>query len=171
MAEIIDWARDLLVSRGALVETEEGGALRALLSRELAGALDAGDWLSLRFDAGAGSDDAGDWLERFGRLLPPDARVSCARPRRLQAVRPVDAGAVLERELVIQNGIFRLLEDYAATARYYFFTFPYTIESDETSQGVWTACLNASANSLVRQPKKEVSRISGASRCSSPQTS
>jgi hypothetical protein len=153
MAGIIDWARDLLVSRGALVETEEAGALRSMLSPELAGMLQSSDWLSLRLDAGAGSDDAGEWLERFGRLLPPEARVSCARLRRLQAARPVDSGAVLERELVIQNGIYRLLEDGQATARYYFFTFPYTIESDETSQGVWTACLNASANSLVRQPE------------------
>jgi hypothetical protein len=153
MAEIIDWARDLLVSRGALVETGEAGALSAMLSPELAKVLQAGDWLSLRFAAGAGSDDAGDWLDRFGRMLPPDARVSGARLRRLQAGRPVDAGAVLERELVIQNGIYRLLEDYQGVARYYFFTFSYAIESDETSQGVWTACLNSSANSLVRQPE------------------
>ena len=153
MAEIIDFARDLLVSRGALVETEEAGALSAMLSPELGAVLHAGDWLSLRFGAGAGSDDAGDWLERFGRMLPPDARVSGARLRRLQAARPVDASAVLDRELVVQNGIYRLLEDYQGTARYYFFTFSYAIESDDTSQGVWTACLNASANSLARQPE------------------
>ena len=153
MAEMIDWARDLLVSRGALVDAEEAGALSAMLSPELAGVLQASDWLSLRFGAGAGSDDPGDWLERFGRLLPPDARVSCARLRHPQAAKPVDAAVVLERELVIQNGIYRLLEDYQDTARYFFFSFPYTIESDETSQGVWTACLNASANSLGRQPE------------------
>ena len=151
MAETIDFARDLLVSRGALVETEQAGALTAMLSPELADVLQAGDWLSLRFGAGAGSDDAGDWLERFGRLLPGEARVVCARLRHPQEVRAVDAAAVLERELVIQNGIHRLVEDYQAMARYYFFTFSYTIESDETSQGVWTACLNALAQSLVRQ--------------------
>ena len=34
MTEMVDWARDLLMSRGALVETEEAGALRAMLSPE-----------------------------------------------------------------------------------------------------------------------------------------
>ena len=54
---------------------------------------------------------------------------------------------------MIQNGIYRLLDSYQETARYYFFfTFQYTIESDETGLGVWTACLNASAGSLVAQP-------------------
>ena len=151
MAEIIDWAKDLLVSRGALVETEEAGALRALLSPELAGELGASDWLSLRFGAGAGSDDEGEWLERLGRLLPPDARVIGARLRRPRPAPAVDVGAVLDRELVIQNGIYRLLDDYPETARYYFFNFQYTIEFDETSLGAWTVCLNPSARSLVHQ--------------------
>jgi hypothetical protein len=153
MAEIIDFARDLLVSRGALVETEEAGALTAMLSRELADALHASDWLSLRFGAAAGSDDPGEWLERLGRLLPADARLVSVRLRHPQAARAVDAAAVLERELAIQNGIHRLVEDYQGMARYYFFTLPYTIESDDTSQGVRMVCLNASANSLVDQPE------------------
>lgn len=161
MAEIIDFARDLLVSRGALVETERSGALTAMLSPELAGRLEAGDWLSLRFGAAGGSDDPGDWLERFGRLLPADARLCCARLRHPQAARAVDAAPLLERELVIQNGVHRLVEDYQTMARYYFFAFPYTIESDETSQGVWTACLNASANSLVRQPESLLLAVHG----------
>ena len=151
MAGIADWARDVLISRGALVETEEGGALRALLPPELAGALTSNDWLSLRFGAGAGSDDEGDWLERLGKLLPPEARVICARLRHPGLAPAIDAGAVLERELAVQNGIFRLLEHYQGTARYYFFSFQYTIESDETKLGLWTGCLNASAHSLVYQ--------------------
>jgi len=84
MPGIADWARDLLVSRGALVETEEG-AVRAMLTPELAGALHASDWLSLRFGAGAGADDESEWLERFGRLLPREERVIGARPRRPQS--------------------------------------------------------------------------------------
>jgi hypothetical protein len=153
MAEIVDWARDLLVSRGALVESEDSGALSAMLSPELARVLQAGEWLSLRFDAGAGSDDPGDWLERFGRLLPAEARLVSARLRGPQSVKPLDAATILERELVIQNGIYRVLEDYQDMARYYFFSLPYSIESDETSQGVYMACLNATANSLVRRPE------------------
>ena len=60
MAGIFEWARDLLISRGALVESEEAGALRAMLPSEVAAALGSSDWLSLRFGAGAGADDEGD---------------------------------------------------------------------------------------------------------------
>ena len=153
MGGIIAWANDLLMSRGALVETEEAGALRAMLSPELAGVLGSSEWLSLRFGSGAGSDDEADWLERLGKLLPADARVTGARRRLAKPLPPIDSARVLDRELVIQNGIYRLPEDRQETARYYFFNFQYAIESDETSLGVWTACLNASARSLVAQPQ------------------
>lgn len=153
MAAIIDWARDVLIGRGALVETEPDGALRAMLSAELADALGSSDWLSLRFGAGAGADDESEWLERLGRLLPADARVIGTRLRHPRPASPIDAGAVLDRHLVIHNGIYRLLGNAQGTARYYFFSFQYTIESDETSLGIWTACLNASARSMVYRPE------------------
>jgi hypothetical protein len=153
MIGIIDWARDLLVSRGALVETETAGALRAMLPAELAASLESGEWLSLRFGAGAGSDDENEWLDRLSRLLPADARVVSARLRRPTVVPPVDAAGALDRGLALQNGIYRVLEDHQQTARYCFFGFHYTIESDETSLGVVTICLNASARSLVLQPE------------------
>src|ERR1019366_6251432 len=91
MIDIVDWARDLLVSRGALVETEEAGALLALLPAELAAALESREWLSLRFGGGAGASDENEWLDRLSRLLPPDARVVSARLRRPVLVPPVDA--------------------------------------------------------------------------------
>src|SRR5215831_2726921 len=126
----------MLVSRGALVETDGARALRAMLPTELAVALESGEWLSLRFGAGAGSDDENEWLDRLSRLLPTDARVVSARLRRPGLVPPVNAIGVLDRGLALQNGIYRVLEDYQQTARYYFFGFQYTIESDETSLGV-----------------------------------
>lgn len=153
MIGLTDWARDLLVSRGALVENEEAGVLRALLPAELAAPLESGEWLSLRFGAGAGSDDENEWLDRLGRLLPRDARVVSARLRHPIVVPPIDAAGTLDRGLALQNGIHRLLEDYQQTARYYFFGFQYTIESDETSLGTVTTCLNASARSVVLQPE------------------
>jgi hypothetical protein len=151
MIEIVDWARDLLVSRGALVESEDDGALRALLPAELGASLESGEWLSLRFGAGAGSSDDVEWLERLSRLLPQDARVVNARLRRSVLAPPVDANDALDRGLALQNGIYRVLEDYQQTARYYFFGFHYTVESDESSLGVVTVCLNASARALVPQ--------------------
>jgi len=152
MTGILEWTRDLLLSRGALVEAEEAHALRAMLPSDVAAALGSSDWLSLRFGAGAGSDDEGDWLDRLGRLLPPEPRASAARLRHSQTPRPIDAAAVLDRELVIQNGIYRLPEEAPASARYYFFSFQYAIESDETSLGLWTTCLNATARAVGNQP-------------------
>ena len=111
MIDIVDWARDLLVSRGALVETEEAGALRALLPAELAAALESREWLSLRFGGGAGASDENEWLDRLSRLLPPDARVVSARLRRPVLVPPVDATGALDRGLALQNGICRVIED------------------------------------------------------------
>src|SRR5438552_9882755 len=129
MEGIAGWAKDLLMSRGALVEDDDTGAVRALLPPEVAGALDASDWLSLRFGAGAGADDESEWLERLGRLLPAEARVIGARLRYPRPAPPIDAGAVLDRHLAIHNGIYRLLGNGQATARYYFFSFQYAIES------------------------------------------
>jgi hypothetical protein len=143
------WAENLLTSRGALVESDEAGALRALLHPELASALGATEWLSLRFGAGAGSDDETEWLERLGHLLPSDARVVGARLRSHRPVRAIDSAAALDRELVINNGIYRLVDSYQTAARYYLFSFLYTIESDETSRGAWTVALNATARSIV----------------------
>ncbi|MEO8372436.1 MAG: hypothetical protein ABI806_24835, partial [Candidatus Solibacter sp.] len=145
MIRIVDWAKDLLVSRGALVESGEDGAVRALLPAEMGAALESGEWLSLRFGTQAGSSDEVEWLERLSRLLPQDARVVSARLRRSVLLPPVDPIEVLDRGLALQNGIYRVLDNYQQTARYYFFGFQYTIESDESSMGVVTVCLNASA--------------------------
>jgi len=146
------WAKDLLVSRGALVEDESGEALGAMLPSALAKSLEAQEWLSLNFGAGPGRDDATEWLERFGRLLPAAPLVTSARSRRSSILRAVNAASVLDRELVIQNGIYRSPEERQGIARYYIFQFPYTVESDETSQGLCIACINASVNSVVMQP-------------------
>jgi hypothetical protein len=69
--EITGWAKDLLVSRGALVEGQEADSFRALLPDEVSQAIGASEWLSLHFGAGPGADDPGEWLERLGQLLPP----------------------------------------------------------------------------------------------------
>src|SRR5437660_10788919 len=118
MPGMTEWAKDLLLTRGALVESEDAGSLRAMLPDGLAGVLESSEWLSLRFGAGPGSDDEGEWLERLGRLLPGDARVAGARLRRARPAPSVNPAAALERHLVIQNGVHRLLDHGPATARY-----------------------------------------------------
>lgn len=153
MLGIAEWARDLLLSRGALADTEDGDAIRAFLPEEVARSLGAQEWLSLRFGAGPGADDAGEWIERLGALLPAGHIVAAARPRNPARAFALDADAVLAHGLVIQNGIYRRLEDYAAVANYCAFTFEYAVESDDRSLGMTTVCLNATAQSEVPQPE------------------
>ena len=152
MNGLTQWARDLLMSRGALLEAD-GGPLRALLPAEVAGRLGCGEWLSLNFEAIAGADDSGEWLERLGALLAADCPAIGARLRDRSAVARCDAEGVLERELIVQNGVYRLVEDYSATAQYFLCTFQYTIESDERSIGFFTVAVNASSGSLAPQPE------------------
>lgn len=153
MIQLSDWARDLLVSRGALVESEREGVLRALLPPTVSAALTVGDWMSLDFGARTGADDPGEWLERLSALLPTPA-VAGARLRQHVAAGRIDAEAVLNRELVIQNGVWRLVEDYATAAPYYLFSFQYTVESDERSIGYVSVCLNGPARALLEQPER-----------------
>ena len=153
MMDLAEWAANLLLSRGALVEADGNGGIRALLPPSLAEQLGSSEWLSLKFGAEAGADDPGEWLERLGRLLPAESLVAGARLRAPLAAPPLDVAAMLERELVIQNGIYRLVEDFSARASCFFFTFQYTVESDERHLGMVTVCLNASARSLPPQPE------------------
>lgn len=154
MIQLSDWVRDLLLSRGALVEAEREGVLRALLPPEVSAALAAGDWLSLDFGARTGADDAGEWLERLSGLLPPQPTVAGARLRQRAATGRIDAEAILNRELVVQNGVWRLLEDFTATAPYYLFAFQYSVESDERTIGFLSVCLNGAARAMAEQPER-----------------
>lgn len=153
MIGIQDWVRDLLLSRGALVECDEGGGIRAMLPGDVAAALGASEWLSLDFRPHPGGDDPAEWLERMERLLPARLLVTGAQVRGLGPAAPIDVAAVLSTELAVQNGIYRLGGDLCANTSYLFFTFQYTVESDDRSLGFVTVCLNADARSVVMQPE------------------
>jgi hypothetical protein len=158
--QLSDWARDLLMSRGALVENEgenEGnteGVIRALVPPEVSAKLAVNDWLSLDFGARGGADDPGEWLDRLSTLLPASPTVAGVRLRMRPPVGRVDAEAILNRELVVQNGVWRLVEDYAAAMPYYLFSFQHTVESDERTIGYAAVCLNGAARSLAEQPER-----------------
>jgi hypothetical protein len=157
MVSVTEWARDLLLSRGALVEqggaegVEGDDALRALLPAEVAVALGAGEWLSLNFGNSAGADDPVDWMERLAPLLPSGTLVTGARLRLPAPAPRINTESVLAHELIIQNGIYRLVEDYSGSAEYFVFTFQYTVDSDERSTGLLKVALNAAAQSYVPQ--------------------
>src|SRR6266498_2820076 len=152
MTGLMEWTRDLLISRGALLEEGEG-ALRALLPADVAGALNTGEWLSLNFEATAGADDSAEWIDRLGALLPANCPVIAARLRDRSPVAAFDAAGVLDRELIVQNGVYRLVEDYSTLAQYFLCTFQYAVESDERSIGFFTVGVNAGAHSLAPHPQ------------------
>ncbi len=130
MIGIQEWICDLLMRRGALVESEEDGRTRALLPTEVAAWLGTAEWLSLDLGHGTAQDaarDDADWMDRMERLLPAQPLLVCARFLPSQSPPPVHTAAVLDSELAIQNGIYRLVEVCAATATYLIFTFQYTI--------------------------------------------
>jgi hypothetical protein len=156
MVSVTEWARDLLLSRGGLIEegrTEGLGddVLRALLPPDVAATLGVEEWLSLNFGARAGADDPVAWMERLARLLPAGNLVTGARLRFSSLTSRIHTESVLARELIIQNGIYRLVEDYSGTAQYFVFTFEYIVESDERSTGLVKVALNATAQSHVPQ--------------------
>src|SRR6266571_2625710 len=152
MRGLTEWTRDLLMSRGALLEEDES-ALRALLPGEVSQALGCGEWLSLNFETRAGADDGGEWLDRLGTLLPAGCPIVAARLRDRASVIGFDAAGVLDREFIVQNGVCRLIEDYSTFAQYFLCAFQYAVESDERSIGFFTVGVNASANSLAPQPE------------------
>jgi len=151
---IHDWICDLLMNRGALVEADEEGRIRAMLPADVAASLGATEWLSLDLRPRPGGDDAIEWMDRMERLLPAEPLLAGAQLRSGHSPARVDAAAILGSELAIQNGVHRLVEDYGAAATYLFFTFRYTVESDDRSVGIATVCLNADAGSLVTAPEK-----------------
>ena len=146
--------------RGAGGDGSRPGRCAPCSPAELAAALDPSEWLSLRFGAGAGADDEGEWLERLGRLLPARCRAwsapACAARCRCRRSMPPRCWIA---DLAIKTAFTACWRTARQTARYYFFNFQYTIESDETSLGSWTACLNASARSLVAQPEALLSAV------------
>ena len=154
MIQLSEWAHDLLASRNALVESEAGSPLRAILPPEIAKKLGVSDWLSLDFGTRAGADDATEWLERLSTLLPPSPMVVGARLRERRQAGRIDAASVLHCGLVIQNGVWRGVEDYAETAPYYWFSFQYAVESDERSIGYVTVGLNGRSRAGMEQPER-----------------
>jgi hypothetical protein len=154
MIQLSDWARDLLTSRGALVESESQGVLRALVPPEVSAKLSVSDWLSLDFGARGGADDPAEWMDRLSTLLPPSPAVAGARLRMRPPTARIDADAILNRELIVQNGVWRLVEDYASAMPYFLFSFQHTVESDERTIGYTGVCLNGAARSLAEQPER-----------------
>ncbi|MGH9752738.1 MAG: hypothetical protein ACREA2_08130, partial [Blastocatellia bacterium] len=125
-----NFAAQLLEHEGALVEPIEPQGLEAMLTGNLQQALGAPEFLRLGFAAElpGGAERASlesDWLEKFGRLLDE-------RGRRLKfaasaAVPPLGhVERMVERNVVLQNAVYRLSQVEQAWTRYLIFIFRYT---------------------------------------------
>lgn len=163
MIGVPEWICDLLMSRGALVESEEDGRIRTMLPGEVAAALGTAEWLSLDLRPataeGAARDDDAEWMDRMERLLPAQPILTGAQFRAPRLPPRIDAASVLASDLAVQNGVYRLVEDRSAAATYLFFTFQYVIESDDRSTGIATVCIDADAGALVTMPENFLAAI------------
>jgi hypothetical protein len=135
-----NFAARLLEDEGALVEPIEPQGLEAMLPENLRRALGTPEFLRLGFAAElpVGAERASlesDWLEKFGRLLDE-------RGRRLKfavdaAVPPLGhVERIVERNVVLQNAVYRLSQVEPAWTRYLIFIFRYTAISDEKREGI-----------------------------------
>ncbi|MBO0720008.1 MAG: hypothetical protein J2P41_04260 [Blastocatellia bacterium] len=135
-----NFAAQLLEHEGALVESIEPQGLEAMLPENLRRALGAAEFLRLGFgaEAPAGAEHASlesDWLEKFGRLLDE-------RGRRLRFAADVAVPTLahiertVERNVVLQNAVYRLSQIEQAWTRYLIFIFRYIAISDEKREGI-----------------------------------
>jgi hypothetical protein len=135
-----NFAAQLLEHEGALVESIEPQGLAAMLPENLQRALGAAEFLRLGFAAEApvGAERASlesDWLDKFGRLLDEQGRrlrfaADVAVPPLTQIERTV------ERNVMLQNAVYRLSLVEQAWTRYLIFIFSYIAVSDEKREGI-----------------------------------
>lgn len=142
----------LLAEAGGLVEPVEPDGLELLAPPPLQQALGVGEFSRLGFGATLppGAQRVGiesDWLDRFERVVGPRGRWS----RRVVvpgARRGPDAAGVLERELVLENATFRLLDAEPAWTRYLLLDFRFTALSEEKREGTQRLALNLATGAM-----------------------
>jgi hypothetical protein len=135
-----NFAGRLLEHEGALVESIEPQGLEAMLPENLQRALGAAEFLRLGFAAEApvGAERASlesDWLDKFGRLL--DERGRRFRFAADVVVPPLThIERTVERNVVLQNAVYRLSQVEQAWTRYLIFIFRYIAISEEKREGI-----------------------------------
>ena len=148
-----NFAAQLLEHEGALVEPLDPQGLEAMLPENLQRAIGAPEFLRLGFAAElpVGAERASlesDWLERFSRLLDE-------RGRRLKfaasaVVPPLGhVERIVERDVVLQNAVYRLSRVEPAWTRYLIFIFRYTAISYEKREGVISFGINLINGSAI----------------------
>jgi hypothetical protein len=142
----------LLAESGGLVEPLAPDGLAVLAPPDLQQALGIGEFS--RFGFGASLPDGAqrigiesDWLERFARVVGDRGRWH--RQIRLPASRRLpDFAPLLERELLLDNATFRLLDAQPAWTRYLLVEVRYTALSEEKREGIVTLALNLATGAM-----------------------
>ncbi len=148
-----NFATQLLEYEGALVEPLDPLGLEAMLPGNLQQALGAPEFLRLGFapEAPVGAERASlesDWLEKFGRLL--DERGRRLRFTANVVVPPLGhVERTVERNVVLQNAVYRMSQVEQAWTRYLIFIFRYTAISDEKREGIFKFGINLINGSAV----------------------
>lgn len=138
----LDFAVDVLASRGALVERDAMGAM-ALLPADAARALGIDEELHLSLDGGtAGFCGLGSpLLERIvsavkARVPVASLRLELEPPRRAQAVEATS-------RLVVRNGLCDAIDVSTAHATYVMATLAWTAEADDRYEGLMSLVFDA----------------------------
>jgi hypothetical protein len=150
----------LLAESGGLAEPIEPDGLEVLAPAELQQSLGVGEFSRFGFGATLpeGAQRVGiesDWLARFGRVVGERGRWS----RRVlvpSARKAPNAEAVLERELLLDNATFRLLDAAPGWTRYLLLDFRYTALSEEKREGIQRLVLNLATGAM---PDAMVARL------------
>ncbi|MFN0124142.1 MAG: hypothetical protein ACKV2V_26885 [Blastocatellia bacterium] len=136
----LNFAQRLLEQEGALAERIEPEGLELMLSAPLQTALRAPEFLRLGFGAELPPDAErvsleSDWLERFSALLGNAG----GHARLIAEITPTPPGGIeriVERNVILQNAIYRLNGARPAWTRYVILLFRYTAVSDEKREGL-----------------------------------
>jgi hypothetical protein len=148
-----NFAARLLEHEGALVELLDPQGLEAMLPENLQRAIGAPEFLRLGFAAElpAGTERASlesDWLEKFSRLIDDRGRrLKFALSAEVPPLGHVER--MVERNVVLQNAVYRFSRVEPAWTRYLIFIFRYTAISDEKREGIISFGINLINGSAI----------------------
>lgn len=147
------FAAALFAAEGALVEPLDPDGIAVLAPASVQAALGVEELA--RFGFGPTLPEQaqriaieGAWLERFAALLGPRGRGG-QRVLAADARGPSDPEAMLTRELILDNAVFRLQTATSALTRYRVFTFRYTAIADDKREGLLRLGVNLGTGALL----------------------
>jgi hypothetical protein len=150
---LIDFAADLLSSRGVLVD-RDGEALEVVLPSDVARLLGLPEYSRLESATPVAAAPASHRLDydaplfdAIGRLLEPAGRLAFAGVP--GPAKSIDAEAELDRALRLENGVWRFRGSQPASFPYVGFVLQYDLAADERTSGLVAVWVNAETRSFA----------------------